>query len=267
MNKLKRILRPAGIALGVLGVMLALGFVERTADRTPITDLRIEVEGAAGIHFIDEAAVRRELLDQGAGLMGLPTAEVDVTDIEERLRNIPCVARAEVYHTMDGTMHVRVEQRVPIVRVFNQDGSSFYIDKEGWTMPTAANYTARVPVVTGPLHEQGATNGVRSVYANDSLRRVTFSDDIHRLAVFITADPFWGALIDQITVDGDGEFQLIPRIGAQRVLIGDGSALEERFSKLRLFYEKGIPKSDWRRYARIDLRFADQIVCTKRTTP
>jgi cell division protein FtsQ len=51
------------------------------------------------------------------------------------------------------------------------------------------------------------------------------------------------------------------------VLLGDGSALAERFGKLRIFYEKGIPKADWRRYGRIDLRFADQIVCTKRTTP
>jgi hypothetical protein len=31
----------------------------------------------------------------------------------------PCVAKAEVYHTMDGVLHVRVQQREPIVRVFN----------------------------------------------------------------------------------------------------------------------------------------------------
>jgi cell division protein FtsQ len=56
-------------------------------------------------------------------------------------------------------------------------------------------------------------------------------------------------------------------VGGQRILIGDGTQLESRFSKLRIFYEKGMPQADWRRYARIDLRFADQIVCTKRTTP
>jgi cell division protein FtsQ len=74
-------------------------------------------------------------------------------------------------------------------------------------------------------------------------------------------------MIDQIVVTVDGEFQLVPRIGGQRVLIGDGSQLEQRLAKLKLFYEKGIPLADWRRYERIDLRFADQIVCTKRTTP
>lgn len=267
MNKFKRILRPLGIALAVIGVMVALGFVERTADRAPITDLEVIVEGAEGLHFIDEKSVRQEVLDQGIAVMGSPTGDVDVTAIEERLKSIPCVAKAEVYHTMDGKLHARVQQRVPVVRVFNQDGNSFYIDREGWTMPTSTNYTARVLVVTGHLNEPGAIHGVYSVYANDSLEQRFRSDDIHRLAMFISADPFWNALIDQVVVTAEGEFELIPRVGAQRVLLGDGSELAQRFEKLRIFYEKGIPKADWRRYARIDLRYADQVVCTKRTTP
>ena len=68
-------------------------------------------------------------------------------------------------------------------------------------------------------------------------------------------------------MNADGEFELVPRVGSQRILLGDGSALEQRFEKLRLFYRDGMPKADWRRYAKIDLRFADQIVCTKRNSP
>ena len=267
MNKLKRYLRPLGIAIAFLGVMFALGFVERTADRAPIVDLRVTVEGAEGMHFIDESAVRREVLDQGVAVMGSPTGEVDVKRIEERLRAIPCVANAEVFHTMDGTLHVDVVQREPIVRVFARDGSSFYIDREGWTMPSNTNYTARVLVVTGELDEPGAKSGVRSVFESDSIQSLFHSDDIHRLATFISADPFWNAMIDQVVVNSDGDFELIPRIGAQRILIGDGSLLDQRFEKLRIYYEKGIPKADWRRYTLIDVRFADQVVCTKRTTP
>jgi cell division protein FtsQ len=267
MNKLKRLLRPFGIALALLGVMVALGFVERTADRAPIVQLQVQVQGAEGMHFIDEPAVRREVLDQGVAVMGAPTGDVDVKRIEQRLRGIPCIAEVEVFHTMDGTLHVEVEQREPIVRVFSRDGSSYYIDKEGWTMPTNAHYTARVLVVTGEIDEPGAKDGVRSVFENDSVQQQHRSDDIHRLATFIAADPFWNAMIDQVVVNVEGDFELVPRIGAQRILIGDGSDLVQRFKKLRIFYEKGIPKADWRRYSCIDVRFADQVVCTKRTTP
>lgn len=267
MKKLKRYLRPLGIGLGVLMIALALGFVERTADRTPITDLRVHVTGAEGVHFIDEASVRREVLDQGIAVMGSTIGEVDVTTIEQRLRSIPCVAKAEVYHTMDGVLHVKVQQREPIVRVINSDGTGFYVDREGWTMPTDLAHAARVLVVTGALNEPGARDGVLDIFSNDSLQQHYRSDDIHRIATFIRKDPFWNALVDQLVVNAEGEYEVIPKVGSHRVLIGDGSELDQRFAKLRLFYAKGMPLADWRRYDRIDLRFAEQVVCTKRTTP
>ncbi|HRH37710.1 MAG TPA: hypothetical protein PK760_05165 [Flavobacteriales bacterium] len=267
MSKLKPFLRVAGMVLGCAAVVLTLGFVEHTTDNTPVSELRVHVDGGEGMHFIDEQAVREEVIANGTPVMGSPQGGLDERNIEERLRSIPCVASAEVYHTLEGTLHVDVRQREPVVRVFNSDGNSFYIDAEGWTMPTNTNYTARVLVVTGWLAEPGATNGVRSVYENDSLQQQFRSDDIHRLALFIRRDPLWNALIDQVIVNAEGEFELVPRIGGQRILLGDGSALQQRFEKLRLFYRDGIPKADWRRYARIDLRFDDQIVCTKRNSP
>jgi cell division protein FtsQ len=267
MSKLKPFLRVAGLVLAGAAVVLTLGFVEHATDGTPVSELVIDVVGGEGMHFIDEQAVRQEVIANGTPVMGAPLGALDARNIEERLRNIPCVADAEVYHTLEGTLHVDVEQRQPVVRVLNSDGSSFYIDEEGWTMPTSTNYTARVLVVTGWLTEPGAVNGVRSVYESDSLQQHFRSDEIHRLALFIRRDPLWNALIDQVVVNADGEFELVPRVGSQRILLGDGSALEQRFEKLRLFYRDGMPKADWRRYAKIDLRFADQIVCTKRNSP
>ena len=147
--------------------------------------------------------------------------------------------------------------------MINRDGSSFYIDETGTTLPVSDAYTARVLVVTGALDEPYA-QGVHDVMTADAAEG-SRSDEIHRLAQFILADPLWSALIDQVVVNGAGEFELIPRIGMQRILIGDGTALERRFERLREFYAKGIAQSGWRKYARVDVRFADQIVCTNRT--
>jgi cell division protein FtsQ len=134
-------------------------------------------------------------------------------------------------------------------------------------MPTELAHPARVLVVTGALNEPGARDGVIDILGSDSLRSRFLSDDIHRIATFIQRDPFWDALVDQLVVRADGQFELVPKVGGQRILIGDGSSLEQRFAKLRLFYAKGMPMTDWRRYDRIDLRFADQVVCTERKMP
>ena len=264
-KKLQRLLKPLGIVAASALVVMALGFVERTSDRAPVTELRVEVDDPEGIHFIDEVAVREQVLSSFSGVVGAPMGEVDVAGIEQVLRDVPCVRQADLYHTLDGVLHVRVKQRRPIVRVINGDGGSFYIDADGATMPVSDVFTARVLVVTGALNEPFA-HGVHQVSADDSLAAVTYSDEILRLADFITADPLWNALIDHVVVNTQGEFELVPRIGMHRILLGDATRLEQRFTKLREFYAKGVPQGGWRKFSRIDLRFADQVVCTKRTT-
>ncbi|HEX2618448.1 MAG TPA: hypothetical protein VHL57_12960 [Flavobacteriales bacterium] len=265
MSKLKRLLRPIAMVLGAFAVVGLLGFVEVHADRTPVKELAVSVKGEEGMHFIDENTVRAQVLQGTDGVIGSAVGATDITGIEHELRGLGCVSKAEVYHTMDGVLHVRVEQRRPIVRVINADGSGFYIDQDGWTMPLSEAYTARVLVVTGELTEPFAKVGPLQVTTlGDSLRSLTRSADIFAMARTITADPLWNALFEQAVVDVNGDMDLIPRIGAQRVRVGDGTNLERRLAKLKTFYAQGIPQADWRRYSAIDLRFDDQVVCTKR---
>ncbi len=272
-KRIHHLLRLTGILAAVVGGIVLLGFVEHSTGERPISDIKVRVHGTEGVHFIDEATIERAVLDQGNAVLGAPLGQVDLPSIEDRLRAIPAVAAAEVYHTMDGILHVKVRQREPVVRVFTRDGESFYIDKEGWTMPVSEVWTARVPVVSGQLSEIGVRDGVRAVALDGATDERVLSDDIHRLALFIRAHPLWNAMVDQITVDAAGVFELVPKVGAQRIVLGTAAqwpneqALADRFTKLEHFYREGIPRSDWRRYARIDLRFAGQIVCTQRTTP
>lgn len=264
MNRLKRILRPLGIALGLAGVLLLLGFVDHSTGREPIAEVKVRLKGAEGLHFIDEQGVRAAVVEHGA-VIGAPSGQVDLAGLEQRLRAIPCVAAAEAYHDMYGVLHVSVRQREPVIRVLNADGTGYYIDADGYTMPVSETYTARVPLALGWLQEPGASQGTIDVHGHDTLTSRFRSDELHRLALFLRADPLWSALIDQVVVGADGQMELVPTVGSQRILIGDGTALEARFAKLRLFYQHGMPKADWRRYKSIDLRFADQVVCTKRT--
>ena len=279
-QKLQRLLRPAGIVLGALCIVGLLAFSARSTNTTPVKELAVQVDAPEGVHFIDDNAVREQVLHATDAVVGAPIGEVDLVAIEEGLRHIGCVASANVYHTMDGTLHVKVKQREPIVRVINADGSSYYIDREGWTMPLSENYTARVLVVTGALFEPFAQIPPMDLNAiSDSLRQLTRSDEIFHLAATVAADPTWNALFDNATVDAVGEFELVPRIGGQRVKVGrlQGTSVDTRtnakeirelltarLDKLRAFYQQGMPQSDWRMYSTIDTRFADQVICTRR---
>ncbi|MCB0790904.1 MAG: hypothetical protein H6595_04245 [Flavobacteriales bacterium] len=266
MKRPHAIFRLGSIVLGTVALITVLGFVERSSERTPVKDLSIEVRGDEKGGFIDEAFVRQQVLDMNGAVIGVPLGDMDIRGIEERLNAVPWVDNAQAYHTLDGVLHVRVDQREPVVRVFDRDGQGFYIDRRGYTMPTSDAFAPRVPVALGDLHLP-YKDKVFDVLSGDSLVRGSNLDKVFRVARLVVDDTFWNALVDQIVVDMDGEVDLLPRVGAQRIRLGDGKHLEQRFAKLKLFYEKGMPRSDWRRYETIDLRFADQIVCTQRKTP
>jgi cell division protein FtsQ len=268
-TRLQRLLRPALLGAAVLALVVMLGFVGHSTERTVIRELAVRVDpgnspagSADGVHFIDENAVREQVLAHANGVIGDPVNHVDLVAIEEELRNTASVAKAEVYHTLDGVLHVNVTQRRPIIRVINADGSGFYIDDAGFTMPLSKDYTARVLVATGELFEP-FTNSVTDLHTlADSLSFITRSRSLYQVATIISRDPFWNALFDQAHVDAAGQIELIARIGGHRVRVGDGSELKANLAKLRAFYDQGIPQTDWRRYSVIDTRFADQVVCT-----
>lgn len=267
-GKAKRMLGLAGKAAAALAVLASLGFVEHGSGRTPVRDVQVALDEDGGLHFIDAIALRERLIEGAGPVIGTPMAEVDETGIEQRLRAIPCLAEADVYHTMDGVLHVQARQREPVVRVLNADGSGFYIDKAGWTMPLDPDWTARVLVATGQLNEPYAACAPVNVAAgSDSALAQGRSHALYEVARTLAADPLWNALFEQAVVAADGGIELIPRVGGQRVRIGDGTGLALRLEKLREFYAQGIAQTDWRRYGTIDLRFDGQVVCTKRNYP
>lgn len=60
------------------------------------------------------------------------------------------------------------------------------------------------------------------------------------------------------------EVELIPRVGRFRIVLGSLDDFEEKLNKLRLFYDQAIPKVGWDKYSVIDLKYKNQIVCTKK---
>ena len=57
---------------------------------------------------------------------------------------------------------------------------------------------------------------------------------------------------------------MIPRVGNHSVIIGDDSFLDDKFSKLFIFYREGLNKKGWNNYSSINLKYKDQVVCTKK---
>jgi cell division protein FtsQ len=87
--------------------------------------------------------------------------------------------------------------------------------------------------------------------------------DVYTLARFISGDSFWKAQIEQIYVNNQFEIELIPRVGSHIIEIGTAENIEEKFENLKLLYLEGFNKIGWNQYERINLKYKNQVVCTK----
>ncbi|HJN64258.1 MAG: hypothetical protein QGG97_03450 [Flavobacteriales bacterium] len=195
-------------------------------------------------HFINDKMINELLSNKNLHPLGKIRAEIAMDEIEKSIGNHTSIKEVNAYFDIAGNVFVEILQRNPIARV-ETENNSFYIDENGKRMPLSKVYTARRLVITGKVNFQE-------------------KGDLFLLAKFINENPFWKAQIMQIHTEENGELILIPRVGSQQIVFGKPINIATKFSKLKLFYEKGILERGWNNYSHINLKFKNQIVCTKK---
>ena len=84
----------------------------------------------------------------------------------------------------------------------------------------------------------------------------------------IEGDDFWQAQIVEIVVsqsqNGALFLRLVPRAGNHTIIFGRIEKVERKLDRLMRFYREGLDKEGWDIYRTIDVRFDDQVVCTRR---
>ena len=250
--------------LMLVGIGVVLGFVNKSQS-TQLLDpanVRIDIDYETENRFVDEEDVKMHIINS-KDTSFKAISHFNVLEIEQKINNNPSIKDAQVYRTIDGKIKVTVKQRQPIARIFSKEGS-YYIDEQGNLMPLSSKYTARLVVVNGHVFEPFAAR-YQLNYQNlpDSLQPKTRLDEIFKLTHFIHQSPFWKAQIEQVYVNKDSEFELIPKVGNHIIVLGGIDFLEEKFNKLMVFYQKGLPKTGWNEYSEINLKYKNQIVCTK----
>jgi cell division protein FtsQ len=180
---------------------------------------------------------------------------INLHTLENRLKANPFIESAKVYADMDGIIKVEVSQRQPIMRVVNQFDQNFYIDQHGIKIPMSSNFTAKVLVANGYIDEAFG-NKIDTLHTE-------VAQEIFKTAEFIGKDSLWSAQIAQIYVNQDHEIELIPRVGTNRILIGNADSLENKFHNLLVFYKQALPQVGWDRYKIINVKFANQVVGVK----
>ncbi len=187
----------------------------------------------------------------GFALEGLSIKDLEVDRLEKVLEKDPLILNADAYVDARNVLHIKVYQRQPVLRVIDQNGLNYYLDKDGFKMPLSPHFSVRVLVASGYIPP----------HVPDFLERKRHRvKDVFLLAKELLADPFLNAMVEQIYVTNTGEIVFIPMVGDQKILFGPYRDSAEKLRKLRIFYKEVVPYKGWRKYDAIDLRYRGQVV-------
>jgi cell division protein FtsQ len=222
----------------------------------------INIADSSEYHFV----TKRQLLNLAYGrngkILGQQLNKVSAQDIENRINVLRELKVAEVYTTIDGTIHMYVDQRNPVLRIIPDEGGDYFLDDEGYIFRKRNLYNPRLHIMEGNIII--TTSMLDSVSILDTLIRGTILKDAYHFVKYINRDNFWSAQIDQIHVDGNGEINLIPRVGNHVIHLGTFENFEAKLNNLEALYEDVMPVVGWDKYSTINLEYRDQVVCRKR---
>ena len=88
--------------------------------------------------------------------------------------------------------------------------------------------------------------------------------DIKAIAQYIQQDSMLLAQVAQVDITSQRTYEIVPLVGNQLIKIGNAENLDEKFSKLKMFYQQVWSKVGFEKYETIDVQYSGQVVAVKR---
>lgn len=245
-------------------LVLTLGFSKSKEKELLCTEVRINMIDTLDAGFLKKADIEKIIFDKEQEILGYPVSEINTRELEGRLRELPYIKNAQIYSNLNGALIIDIIQRKPVVRVITQNNRSYYLDREGYIFPSRKNFTPHVMVANGYFTEGSELGNLKNLKSITELPGYREWFGVLDLAVYIVDHEFWDSQVVQIYFNGSGDFELIPRVGAHQIIFGEATDIETKFEKLLILYEEGLKYEGWNNYEKINLKYNNQVICTKR---
>ena len=265
MVKFKKILLIIAVFLVLGGLIWLIVAVHSVRVQTLCKDVSINIRYNNSDVFITEKQIAEVVAANGKPEK-LPIDKINIAALKRSIEAQPYASQVDVKTSIDGILKISVLQREPIARVFNQDGDSYYIDREGVLLPIINGTASRLITASGLIGQKYTTEG-RFRLADKKTDSVELASNplfkIYKMALFIDKKPFLKAMVEQIYIDDKNEIEIIPKAGDQIILFGDIDRMEEKFTYFKSFYRSAMNNGGWDKYAKINLKYKNQVVCSK----
>lgn len=238
---------------------LCVLLIASKAQRQLVTCEGLKVEYADAHRFVTDEDIKIWLGQQYGSFIGQRIDSVGLAQIESILDDQSAILKSEAWTTEDGQLHVRISQRVPVLRL--QKGKvGCYVDDRGYLFPLQKNYTAPVPMVEGAIPIR-ITEGYKGRAHTEQEQH--WIEEALEMMNWIRKSKIWKEAFVQICVSDEGDLVLTPREGKERFIFGGPDRVADKFDRIGKYYEYIRPAREEGCYKTVNVKFDKQIICRK----
>jgi len=239
--------------LGLTSALLLIGFANKGNDRSVCNKVVITIDNQLNNHFIDDNDIMSMITNGYTEVIeGAAYNDINVRTLENRVISNSYVQEAEVFRDLKGNLLVNVFLRRPIARVIQYDGPDAYIAEDGAILPVSDKFSSRVVLISGARSKE--------LISLDNINDTDYTQ-LFKLINHINVDNFWKAQIAQVVIQDNDEIKLLPQVTKQYIEFGDLNHIENKFSRLKIFYKDILPRKGWNTYSRVNVKYKNQIIC------
>lgn len=242
MKRLKKILKYLTLLILLVSMGLLYSFSNARNGQKIVGEPTIEFQSKMN-NFLTIQMVNKLLIQNQKTVQIQAKSVIDLYQLEKEVLKNPYIEKASLFITIDGTLNTRIQQRQPIARVITRK-KTYYLDLQGVEVPLSANYSARVPLITGVEKEEDLVKVMlllRKIIADELLKNEVIG----------------------IHMDRSKELLLTVRSGNYKIAFGKVEEINQKLRKLKGFYSKALSDSTIYKYKTINIKYHNQVVGVK----
>ena len=175
--------------------------------------------------------------------------DIPLNKLEDLLVDEEWIDDASLYIDNTNALHINLNSRKPIARIFDNKGSSYYLDGNGEIFTVFNIKQNNLVLFTGiPVWQE-----------KDSAAREDLLQDLVSIANVVASDSFWMAQTDQIAYTQEG-YKLYPALGQHVVWLGNSNDMVNKLDRLKLFYKSVLSQTGLHAFPVINVAYKGQVV-------
>lgn len=194
-------------------------------------------------NFVNEKIVMSYLDENKVSFDSTLLSDFSTEELELLLEKHTSIEKVEVFANQKGNIAITVKQKKAVVRI-KSIYDDYYLDEFGKRMELSSTYTPNLLIVTGEV-------------------TISNHQEIFDFVSLINKSKFWKAQITQLLFMGN-EVIMSTRVGDHKIRFSCLVDVKEKLNNLYEFYKQAMPVKGWQTYSDINLKFKNQVVCTKK---